>query len=913
MRHGCQRFGWTGNPRFDASACWRIAFARCAVLLCACVVVALAACPALAREKVRLQLKWHHQFQFAGYYAAVEKGFYADEGFDVELVEGGPDIDPVAEVVAGRAEYGVGTAQIVLDFIHGAQIVLLAAIQQHSPFVIMVRSDSGISRPRELVGRRFMYRHSMSKALLLMLLHDGVEEGQVLLDRGDDRVEALVEGRVDAVAAYMSNEPFLVRERGVPVVLIQPRSYGVDFYGDCLFASRAETRAHADRARRFRRATLRGWNYALDNVEEMIGVVHDHYDGSRSRAHLRYEAECLRGLILPALVEMGDLCPQRLRHIADAFAEAGLAPQGCSLDGLVIREGLHSPLRDLNRVLLVAFSVAVVGLAAALGMYVFSVRLKRGIAERTQELEETNELLLGEIGDRAAAEEALRRSEAKFRALFDQTYQFCALLSPEGTVQMVNRTALEFIGVEARDIEGHPFWDTPWWNQSPLAQERVREGLLLAARGSVVCDEAEHVTAQGEARVIDFSIKPVSDADGHVVYILAEGRDITDRKRAAEETRRLRAVLQNVMDSLPSVLVSVDRQGRLALWNRNAAEVAGLTEGHLGMPLEQAFALMAERMDRVHAVAAGGEAFVEVAVATNGGERHVDVAVYPLGADKGAVVRIEDVTDRVRIQQRMIQTEKMMSVGGLAAGMAHEINNPLGIILQSGQNLRRRFSEDLPINREVAARHGVDLVGVAAYMQERGIVRYLDAIAEAGQRAARIVSSMLDFTRTPERGRGSFRMNELLDSALALAAGDSGLRTKCGFDAIAIQRQYDPDLPEVPCSRGQIEQVFLNVIRNAAEALSRGKKGDEPVITVSTAARSGFVRVTVADNGPGMDAQTVRRVFEPFFTTKPPGEGTGLGLSVAYFIVTATHGGRFRVESEPGRGTAFIVELPREG
>jgi signal transduction histidine kinase len=272
---------------------------------------------------------------------------------------------------------------------------------------------------------------------------------------------------------------------------------------------------------------------------------------------------------------------------------------------------------------------------------------------------------------------------------------------------------------------------------------------------------------------------------------------------------------------------------------------------------------------------------------------------------------VDDVTESKRLQELLIQTEKMTSVGGLAAGMAHELNNPLGIVLQSLENLERRLSPGLAANEPAAREAGIDLGAVGRYMDRRGIPEYLVATRQAAERAAAIIRTMLDFSRTAGAAPGPCELREIVDTALELAAKDYDLRRKFDFRTVRIVRELDPRTPPVSCTAREMVQVVLNIVKNAAEALTevRGGGGD-PTIVVSTRPDGGFARLEIRDNGPGMDEPTRRRVFEPYFSTKAPGEGTGLGLSVAYFIVTQRNGGTIAVESAPGRGSEFVVRLP---
>ncbi|WP_243438163.1 sensor histidine kinase [Fundidesulfovibrio soli] len=268
---------------------------------------------------------------------------------------------------------------------------------------------------------------------------------------------------------------------------------------------------------------------------------------------------------------------------------------------------------------------------------------------------------------------------------------------------------------------------------------------------------------------------------------------------------------------------------------------------------------------------------------------------------------INDITERTRMQELMVQTEKMMSVGGLAAGMAHEINNPLSGILQSIQVIMRRLGEPNGPNAMAARESGCTLDSVTGYMERRGILTGLNSIRESSVRVAQVVRNMLEFSRRSESTNAPADINDLLEKTVELYSTDYDLNNKYDFRNIRLERRFESGLPQVPCSRTQIQQVIMNLLGNAAYAL-RGTP--QPAIVLRTLLDGDAVRIEVQDNGPGMDEPTRRKIFEPFFTTKPVGSGTGLGLSVSYFIVTNNHKGSIEVDSSPGNGARFIIRLP---
>ncbi len=395
-----------------------------------------------------------------------------------------------------------------------------------------------------------------------------------------------------------------------------------------------------------------------------------------------------------------------------------------------------------------------------------------------------------------------------------------------------------------------------------------------------------------------------------------QARVIADLKRTEAELAQIRNYLSNIINSMPSVLVGVSPEGLVTQWNVEAERASRIAaQDAIGQPLDKVFPRLAKQMERVR------EAMRTRTVCSNslqsrnedGEARHEDVTIFPLVANgiDGAVIRIDDVTQRVNLEQMMVQSEKMMSVGGLAAGMAHEINNPLAGILGYAHNIGRRIFGDLKKNEITAKECGVSLESVREYLRRREIPKMLDGIRESGNRAATIVSNMLSFSRKTERKYEYNDLAELLDKTLELAANDYNLKKYYDFRKIDIIREYDPKMPRIYCDGNEMQQVFLNLLKNGAEAMvEKAYESERPLFICRVKQTSSKAVVEITDNGPGIDEATRKRIFEPFFTTKEVGRGTGLGLSVSYFIVTEQHKGCLEVDSAPGKWTRFTITLP---
>ncbi|WDP83985.1 MAG: PAS domain S-box protein [Desulfobacter sp.] len=286
--------------------------------------------------------------------------------------------------------------------------------------------------------------------------------------------------------------------------------------------------------------------------------------------------------------------------------------------------------------------------------------------------------------------------------------------------------------------------------------------------------------------------------------------------------------------------------------------------------------------------------------------------LYTNGELKGARVVVHDLTRRKKIEEMMVQSEKMMSVGGLAAGMAHEINNPLAGILQNAQVIENRLIRDLPANHSAASALGTSMDVIKEFMEERGILDQLSRIREAGNRAARVVDNMLSFARKENASKNGHSLGALIDSTIHLAENDYTQASNYDFRQIDLVKEYAPDIPDVWCERSKIQQVLLNIIKNGYDAMSSAGT-EHPQLIFRLKARTGMAVLEIVDNGPGMSPGVQKRIFEPFFTTKKVGVGTGLGLSVSYFIVVEDHEGELFVDSAPGKGSCFVVKLPLVG
>jgi class 3 adenylate cyclase/ABC-type nitrate/sulfonate/bicarbonate transport system substrate-binding protein len=292
-------------------------------LIAGCYLALMASTPAAALDQVSLQLKWKHQFQFAGYYAALAQGFYREAGLDVTIREGGPGID-VAEAAADRkADFGVCGASVLRERAAGRRLTVLAAIFQRSPVIILVARRADISSVSDLRGRTLMDSPG-SDEIAAMLKREGVDYNSLPRVAHEGNPRDLLAGKADAMVAYSTNEPFELEQLGAAFRTFSPETYGIDFYGDNLCAAEAEVEARPDRVAAFRAASLKGWAYALAHKEATVDLILKTYPVNKSREALLFEAEQTELLVGRDPGRIGEQDPERWRRMATTYRKLGL-------------------------------------------------------------------------------------------------------------------------------------------------------------------------------------------------------------------------------------------------------------------------------------------------------------------------------------------------------------------------------------------------------------------------------------------------------------------------------------------------------------------------------------------------------------------------------------------------------------
>ncbi|MGB5966562.1 MAG: ABC transporter substrate-binding protein [Sulfurimonadaceae bacterium] len=289
-------------------------------------------------EKVSLQLQWLHQFQFAGYYVAKEKGFYEEAGLDVTLLPFKNTVNSADEVLNGNATYGIGRSSLIIDRSEGKPVVLMASAFQSSPSVLVATEASGIKNVKDFAGKRVMMTSDAFSAVAYQAManHNGVSLDDMIIQKHSLDINDLIDQKTDLMSCYLSNEPFLLEQRGIAYTVFDPKEYDFDFYSDILFSSEEEIANNPDRAERFREASLKGWTYAFSHIEETVAIILDRYNVQhKSKAALTFEAEALKKLAYYRSEVIGRIDTEKIEKIYDFYYVMGLLKNKIDIDCLV--------------------------------------------------------------------------------------------------------------------------------------------------------------------------------------------------------------------------------------------------------------------------------------------------------------------------------------------------------------------------------------------------------------------------------------------------------------------------------------------------------------------------------------------------------------------------------------------------
>ena len=534
--------------------------------------------------------------------------------------------------------------------------------------------------------------------------------------------------------------------------------------------------------------------------------------------------------------------------------------------------------------------------------------MNRGARSRQRQLEEARArvqaLVSGQVDPVAgptstvllAAANALRAAEERYRVLLDAAPDAIVVLNNRGEIQMLNSRTKEMFGYAAEELVGRSI--EVLFSERVLAERAERRAayyrnprpLQLGAEERIHCRRAD-----GREFPAEICLNPAQTNDG--VEVIAAIRDIGARVEIEDALRDSEARLASTLNSIDEGVLATDLHGVVTRINPVGERVTGFTRGQaLGRRVDDIYRVLSEKTREpmptpIQALASGGGTVAANArlLTRDSRERTISQSAAPIrkptGEVVGVVVAFRDITAQREMQERLHISDRMVSLGTLAAGIAHEINNPLAALIGNldvlMEDLQRPPSQQCP--------------------QPGFVEEVLRDVREAAEQVRLIVKDLKVFSRSDEDSRGPVDVQRLLESSLRLAWNEVRHRARLVKDCQLV--------PPVVANEARLGEVFVNLIVNAAQSIPEGHADRNEIRLVTRLDGRGRVAVEVSDTGVGIPAELRARIFDPFFTTKPVGVGTGLGLAICHRIITEL-GGDITVLSSPGKGSTFRVTLP---
>lgn len=854
-------------------------------------------------EPVTLQLKWLHQFQFAGYYAAQAKGFYRDEGLDVTILEGGADKPPVSQVLSGKAQFAIGGSDLLINRINGQPVVALAAVFQHSPYVIMSRQDRNIRTPAGLIGATVMLSQDQGEIQLrAMLRREGIDPKLVNIIPQSWNLDDLINGKVDAMSAYATAEPALLSARGVMPATMRGIDYGVDFYGDIIFTTEAEVAKYPERTAAFLRATLKGWEYAFHHEAEVASLILGMAGvAQRGLTHdaLMREAAAMRPFILPDVVEIGHMNPARFESIARTLASLGLVRADFSLDGLMFERRPDASPRLLRWMIGVGLAVF---LMVAL-VLLWNMQIRRRVRERTRQLE-------AEVHHRTEVQHQLKASQDMLQLMFGTAAAGIVMNTPDGHFLMANpayyailgRTEAELRASDTRELT-HPD-DRPRY-----AALRDR---MLAGEFESFSDEKRYVKKDGAALWVRATVSLVRSTAGEATHVISVIEDITARRAIQDRLRQSEGLLEIAGRTARIGGWMLELPAGPVVWSDEVCKIHDMPPG-TRPTLQEALAFYApEWREKIAATVEScihdGMPFdEEMEIITASGRR---VWIRTIGEvlhdESGESPRIhgstQDITERKQAQEKILR---------LNAGLEGRV--------------RRRTAQLEAVNRQLeAANKEMETFSYSVSHDLRSPLNTIDGFSQLLERTAG--------EKIGEKGQhylsrirlGTRQMGELIESLLSLAKLSRDPLKSGRVDLADIARQVAQECrdrePErevnvcIPASLPAdgdprlLSVVISNLISNAwkftsKQVVARIDIGRETAI-------NGEAVYFVKDNGAGFDMAYADKLFGTFQRLHSPSDfsGSGIGLATVQRIIIR-HGGRVWADAREGKGADFYFTL----
>jgi len=832
-------------------------------------------------KNVSVQLSWLHQFQFAGYYVAKEKGFYKDLGIDVNIKEYKFGLDIKKSLLNKKDQFVVGRTSLIIDKISGKKIVALAAIFQHSPMMLLVREDSGIKTLKDLRGRNIMITNDAKNtaAILAMLTSQKVNINDLNIQKHSFDVKDLISGKTDVMASYVSNEPIKLESQGIKYKIFHPRDYGFDFYSGMLFTSQDFLDDNPDTVKAFHDASIKGWKWAFENIEESAKIIFEKYNTqNKSIDDFIREGKILKNLAFDNIKNMGKVSKERLREIANVYLVMGLVNKDYNLNDFIYKyNGDNSKKIYLSKSeteWIKSHPNITYGGANWAPIHNYTQDgLSEGIAEDILQLIASELQLSTKYKKQDEWNNALKdiknktldiglatstSKEKKEYGLFTKSYvNFPLVIVTQNDVSYISDTSElnNKIVAVGENYTGHYFLKENYPKVEILAVKDSNAALEAVSNNRAYAMVEILPVAAHKIRELNYSNLKIS---GTTEY------DFEVKAFVRQDYPELVSILNKGIDSLSSEKINAIVSKWLA--------VKYVREINYELLLQVVLF------------------FIIVIV----------VLIYIQNrklkkSNKKLKVTLKNLKDT---REDLLASEKMATLGELVGGVTHEIISPLSVGIMGSSYIA-------DMTEEISQLYNT---------QDMSEGDFRDYIADVSETSKSIT---LNLNRT------KILVNSFKDVAVDQAFEDirdfvvksyideilMSMTSKLRQSKVKINVECDEKLV-VKSHPGYIAQILFNFINNSlTHGFKENEEGQIRIVFIEQVLDK-KLSLTYIDNGKGVANKLNHKVFDEFYTTKKGEGGTGLGLYIVRTIVESKLNGTISFKSDEGQGVEFKILIP---
>ena len=847
-------------------------------------------------EKVSLQLQWKHQFQFAGYYMAKEKGFYKDVDLEVDIKEFDFGINPVDEVKTKRSTYGIGRSSLMIDKSNGVDIRLLSAIFQSSPSVLLSLDKPNLKTINDFIGKKVMMTSDVAQtvSLLAMGKQKGINIDDMLQIKHSFNIDDLISGKTDLIASYISNEPYTLKKKGIKYTIFDPKEFGFDFYSDILFTSENEIRNHKQRADNFNKASIKGWEYAFNNIEETVALILEKYNTQkRTKEALTYEANELKKLAFYKSNKIGNIDISKLQRIYDIYNVMGFinTNTNINIENFIFKEKEinlsltmdESKYLKNNKMIKMCNNAEYEPIEFAIDG---DTKNMRGIAIDTLNLiekeldvkfiniptkswKESQQFLKEKKCDILPA--AVKTSERLKYANFTNPYLKLSLAILTNKNKGFVSNLDELIDKKMSRKKG-----------SGIIQMLEDKYPNINIVQTISTNESFQYLVDGK---VDFTIATIPIISNILSQYMFDNIHIagyTDMKyNLAIAVRDDDILLLNILNKSLENISEKQYNNIYKKWVSSVVKEKVIDYKIPWQGLLIVFILILAFLYRQYTLKELNQKLEE---------RVKEKTKKLKDLSKTLAKKVAKEVDDNRKKDALIHEQaKLASMGEMIGNIAHQWRQPLSVIstASSGMQLKKEFGmlEDEEFNK----------------------------MCEAINTNTQFLSNTIDdFTSYIKGDTKIVKFNLKNDSDGFLKIINATIKSH--HIHVILDLDEHIDIKGYP---NQLIQCFINIFNNSKDALDENNEQNNRYVFISQKVVDNHVIIIFKDNAGGIPKDVISKIFEPYFTTKHKAQGTGLGLHMTYNLIVNSMKGTLKVENEEFefnkkrcKGAKFTISIP---